>query len=424
MYSIGRSTAVLAAVAMIAAVAATGCGSRDSVKPALRAGPLTSTAGAPAATSAQPAALPFTGLTDPGGIAVDKDGDVFVSDRGGAAGGRVLWLAAGSGSPDILPFTGSGSIGPIAATAGTLYVSYGPKVVKVASGSDAPTTLPFTGIGSIGGVAVDGAGTVYVTDTPGNRVLKLAPGAAAPAVLPFPGLSAPEGVAVDAVGNVYIADLRRVQKLTPGATASTVLPFPGLAAARAVAVDAKGTVYVADRDNDRILRLAAGATTATVVPFTHLSKPDQLAVDTAGDIYVTAADAAVLELPAAAAATDATPAAVTTPQGTARTVVTLNGVDQHPDGAVHCATANGAVSIQISGSPLAAEVTATDPPQPRSAILAVRDSRGESWWYQKDVVGTAEVVKTGDTYRMTGTAGLDGSPATTEPFEFTATCPS
>ena len=35
-----------------------------------------------------------------------------------------------------------------------------------------PTVLPFTGLNTPTGVAVDGSGTVYVTDTGNNRVLK------------------------------------------------------------------------------------------------------------------------------------------------------------------------------------------------------------------------------------------------------------
>ena len=47
--------------------------------------------------------LPFTGLNDPDGVAVDSAGNVYVTDTGN---NRVLKLAAGSATQDVLPFTG------------------------------------------------------------------------------------------------------------------------------------------------------------------------------------------------------------------------------------------------------------------------------------------------------------------------------
>jgi serine/threonine protein kinase, bacterial len=53
--------------------------------------------------------LPFTGLNQPGGVAVDSAGDLYVTDDGN---NRVLKLAAGWATPVVLPFTG-------------LYIPYG-----------------------------------------------------------------------------------------------------------------------------------------------------------------------------------------------------------------------------------------------------------------------------------------------------------
>ena len=78
--------------------------------------------------------LPFTGLDQPAGVAVDTAGNLYVTD---SDNNRVLKLPAGSNTQSVLPFTG--------------------------------LHLPW-------GVAVDAAGNVYVTDSLENRVVKLPAG--------------------------------------------------------------------------------------------------------------------------------------------------------------------------------------------------------------------------------------------------------
>ncbi|MGW4356086.1 S8 family serine peptidase [Nocardia sp. NPDC004582] len=208
--------------------------------------------------------LPFTGLHQPLGVAVDAAGSVFVVDVDNA---RVVKLSA-DGVQSVLPFSG--------------------------------LTFPQ-------GVAVDSAGDVFVTDPaygsiPG-RVLELPAGSGTPVELPFADLSGPSGIAVDAAGAVYVGDYSGVRKLLPGAANSTTLPFTGLdGSATGVAVTAAGDVLVVDANHNRVLRLAAGATTQTVLPFTALSQPQGVAVDAAGTVFVTdSSHQRVVKLPAGAA---------------------------------------------------------------------------------------------------------------------------
>jgi len=77
----------------------------------------------------------------------------------------------------VLPFTGLGNPEGVAVdSAGTVYVTdYGyRRVLKLAAGASTQTVLPFSDLNSPHGVAVDAAGTVYVTDYGNGRVLKLA----------------------------------------------------------------------------------------------------------------------------------------------------------------------------------------------------------------------------------------------------------
>jgi serine/threonine protein kinase, bacterial len=235
--------------------------------------------------------LPFTGIDfrlSPGGVALDKAGDVYVTSEG--MYGRVVELAPGSSTPTVLPFSGLYQPQGLAVdNAGAVYVAdFNNRVVKLTAGSTSQTVLPFTGLNYPEGIAVDGQGNVYVADRGNNRVLKLPAGANAATVLPFTGLKNPDGVAVDPAGNVYVTDTdnNRVVMLAAGSSAQTVLPFAGVAVPWGIAVDNTGDVFVTEHDSNRVLKLPAGSNTPTVLPLNGLNTPLGVAVDNAGNIYI------------------------------------------------------------------------------------------------------------------------------------------
>ncbi|BBZ49202.1 serine/threonine-protein kinase PknD [Mycobacterium heidelbergense] len=239
--------------------------------------------------------LPFNGLDfrlSPGGVALDKAGNVYVTSEG--MYGRVVELPPGSSAPRVLPFNGLYQPQGLAVDdAGAIYVTdFNNRVVKLAAGSNNQTVLPFTGLNYPEGVAVDGQGNVYVADRGDSRVVKLAAGSNAQTDLPFDGLKNPDGVAVDPAGNVYVTDTdnNRVLKLAAGATAQTELPFTGVTVPWGIAVDNDGTVYVTEHDSSQVVKLPAGSNASTVLPLTGLNTPLAVAVDTdgngAGDVYV------------------------------------------------------------------------------------------------------------------------------------------
>ncbi len=235
--------------------------------------------------------LPFTGIDfrlSPGGVALDGAGNVFVTSEG--MFGRVVKLQAGAGTTSVLPFNGLYQPQGVALDAnGAVYVAdFDNRVVKLAAGANAQTVLPFTGLNYPEGVAVDQQGGVYVADRGNSRVVKLAPGSQTQTVLPFTGLQNPDGVAVDTADNVYVTDTdnHRVLKLAPGSTAQTVLPITGLNSPWGIAVDDAGTVYVTGHDTNQVVKLVAGATNSTALPFTGLNTPLAVAVDKSGAVYV------------------------------------------------------------------------------------------------------------------------------------------
>ena len=249
----------------------------------------------PSSASSKPVSgqtvLPFNGIDfrlSPGGVALDKAGDVFVTSEG--MYGRVVELPAGSSTPTVLPFSGLYQPQGLAVdNAGAVYVAdFNNRVIKLAAGSNNQTVLPFTGLNYPEGVAADGQGNVYVADRGNSRVLKLAPGSNTQTVLGFTGLKNPDGVAVDPAGNVYVTDTdnNRVLELAAGAASQTVLPFTGISVPWGIAVDNTGTVYVTEHDGNQVMKLVSGSNTPTLLPLTGLNTPVGVTVDNTGDVYV------------------------------------------------------------------------------------------------------------------------------------------
>lgn len=258
---------------------------------AVVAGYLMSRPSAPAGQASGQSVLPFNGIDfrlSPGGVAVDKAGDVYVTSEG--MYGRVVELAPGSNTPTVLPFSGLYQPQGLAVdTAGTVYVTdFNNRVVSLAAGSNHQSVLPFSGLNYPEGVAVDAAGNVYVADRGNSRIVKLAAGSTVQTVLPFTGLKNPDGVAVDAAGNVYVTDTdnNRVLELNVATNTQTVLAFTGVTVPWGIAVDTAGDVYVTEHDNNQVVKLPAGSNTPTVLPLSGLNTPLAVTVDKSGAVYV------------------------------------------------------------------------------------------------------------------------------------------
>ncbi|OSC40291.1 serine/threonine-protein kinase PknD [Mycobacterium decipiens] len=287
----------VAALVMVAAVTAVvvGRGSRQQTTPP--------SALSPSADGPRQVELPFGDLSIPDGIAVDKAGNVYVTDDGT---NQVFRLAARSNTPTAMPFTGlTDPDGLTVDSGGTVYLADGgldgsPKVLKLAAGSDTQTEVPLAGLTSPWDVAVDAAGNIYVSDGI-NRVLKLPVRSDTQVKLPFTGINVPYGVAVDAIGSVYVTDggNNRVLKLPAGSNTQVKLPFTDLDVPKGVEVDAEGNVYITDSHHNRVLKLPAGSSTQVELPFTGLKGPEAVAVDSAGNVYVADIDNnRVVKLPA------------------------------------------------------------------------------------------------------------------------------
>jgi sugar lactone lactonase YvrE len=183
-----------------------------------------------------------------------------------------------------------------------------------------------TGFTSPQGVAIDGAGTLYVTDTGTNTVVEVPQGCATSICQRTldGGFYLPYGIAVDGAGNVYVADSGndRVVELPAGCTSNACeiaigrgwnFPF-------AVAVDSAGDVFVGDFGNHQVERVAAGGGPQTTV-VRNLQFSYGIAVDAAGGLFVAdLGNQLIFEVPAGGGAPRTIATGLNQPQG-----ITLDG---------------------------------------------------------------------------------------------------
>jgi DNA-binding beta-propeller fold protein YncE len=212
----------------------------------------------------KPVELPLN-VHVPSNVAV-MAADVYVTDNS-----RVLKLPGRGNTPIELPFVDPVPISVAVDWAGDVYADGGNgRVLKLSPWSSTLVEAPFGGEldGRSGGVAVDNDGDVYAAGK--DSVWKLLAGANTPTRLPFTGLRSPNGVAVDGAGSVYVTDgvdkdHSRVLLLPAKSSAQVALPFTGLNHPTGVAVDNfTGNVYVTDSGNNRVLELPVAAVDSAV----------------------------------------------------------------------------------------------------------------------------------------------------------------
>ena len=304
----------------------------------------------------------------PRGLAVDGAGDVFVAD---ADNNAVYEIEAG---------TGGNAPGVVSASS---------TVVTVGSGFNYPD----------GGLAVDGAGDVFVADTPIGTVYEIEAGtggnaagvvsSASTVVTVGSGFNFPQAVAVDGAGNVFVPDtgndaLYEIKAGTggnvPGAvsSSSTVVTVRSGVDSFAVAVDGAGDVFVNGEDASVVYEIEAGtggnaagavSSSSTMVAVgSGFYYPSGLALDAAGDVFVAdGGNKAVKEIEAGTGGN--APGVVSS----SSTVVTLGSGFSGPT----ALAVDGAGNVFISDTAVE-ELVLTTPPSLSFASTAVGSTSSDS----------------------------------------------
>lgn len=237
-------------------------------------------------------------FNNPGGVAMDPSGNIYVADTADDTIRKI--------SPGGVVSTFAGSPGVIGSADGT--------------GTNALFNEPQS-------LAVDSSGNIYVADSGNFTIREITPGGSVSTLAGLAGVSGsgdgtgtnalfyePEGIAVDAADNVFVADTwnQTIREISPAGVVKTIAGSPGsfgstdLGGTNAlfyepagIAVDASDDVFVADSGNNTIRKIAPDGTVTTLAGWPGglgyinatgtnalFDSPRGIALDSSGDLFV------------------------------------------------------------------------------------------------------------------------------------------
>lgn len=209
-------------------------------------------------------------------------GDLYVAASGSNAVVRFTPNGTGSGFASGLVNPG----GVAFDAKGTLYVSQANgTIVKIVNGATTPFASGFTNQSNLI-LAFDKYDYLFVADVEGDAITKIAPDGTK---TPFAsGIDGPSGLAFDPFGNLFVT----VHGSGPAtgliykyaSTGRTTFAPAGLQNPQGLAFDASGILYEADAGASTIYKYTSSG--ARSIFTTQVSAPRQMAFDSAGNLFV------------------------------------------------------------------------------------------------------------------------------------------
>lgn len=239
------------------------------------------------------------GVVYPVGIAVSKQGDLFIADSKlpgiwrYSQGTLTVHLKGSNGfrtplnAIRCLTIDGQGNL--LAGDSGTREVYRVPGTVP--AGKTLRIELPENvapltkgGIGIPQGVAVNSEGVIFVSDLQTHGIYKIPAGGGTPTR--FADVASPLGIAFDADKNLWVATRGKPQvvKITPDGKVSPVVSEQALKFPQAIAVGGDKAVYVTDNYSKAVWKIPAGGAPALWAAGDPLKGPVGLAIQ--GDLVL------------------------------------------------------------------------------------------------------------------------------------------
>ena len=193
-------------------------------------------------------------LSEPLGLAIDADGNIYAANRSAAT---------------VSKFDSTGT-----------FIS----------------TIASTNLSTPAGVAVDSAGNLYVSNQGGAlaaTISKFDPSGTFQATIGSGDLSSPRGLAFDSAGNLYAANstfgLNTISKFNPSGTFQTTISGGGLSNPSGLAFNSSGNLYAANNNSSNpgtVSIFDAAGDPLSIISSTAVGFPTFITFDSAGNFYV------------------------------------------------------------------------------------------------------------------------------------------
>lgn len=247
----------------------------------------------------------------PTGVAVDAQGNVFIAT---SAGLYELPVANGYPTAKAIATSIENTAGVALDKNGNLFVlqdqnnRVGAVFEVLATGGYTTVQTLVPALNGAAGITLDGAGNLFVANFGAGTVMEFpaANGYSASNTLGN-GFSHPQSVAVDSSGNLFVADYgnAKLDEVVAADGYATVKTLGyGFNLPVGIAVDAQGDIFIADSADSAIKEIVAANGAIPAVPVVRtlgsgFNQPQGIAVDGSGNVFVTDEGDSVKEIPAA-----------------------------------------------------------------------------------------------------------------------------